>query len=87
MTTELKHGEAVAYERHGCRCSKCKEGHAQKIADGRARRKQRLPLAPGDPQHGRLNGYRYHGCRCNLCVAAYHRYNEQDAKLRPRKLR
>lgn len=52
--------------RTGCRCRRCKQGHAIVAAEARRRAAQRTPP---EHVHGTLTGYTFWSCRCDACRA------------------
>jgi DNA-binding transcriptional ArsR family regulator len=65
--TVIKHGTAVAYGHHGCRCLECVSFNSARAKSLYQDRKAR---AATDAPHGTETGYRNWGCRCRPCIDA-----------------
>lgn len=61
-----EHGASM-YGNHGCRCDICKAGHAEKMAEAKARRFQ----APREEVPHGPSGYKNWGCHCGICVQGH----------------
>lgn len=70
------HGKAGSYQRHGCRCLKCRRANSEASREWRARIKgtgpqEVKPYTP--PKHGTRRGYGL-GCSCDPCMEANRAY-------------
>jgi hypothetical protein len=64
------HG-ASGYNNYGCRCYRCRAGHAADVRQQQATRRARLAADPTLVPHGRESTYGNWGCRCRPCTSAY----------------
>lgn len=64
------HG-ASGYQNYGCRCGRCRRGHAELHARMKAARTARLAADPTLRPHGRDHTYSQWGCRCRPCKSAH----------------
>jgi hypothetical protein len=59
------------YGNYGCRCGRCRSGHAEYQRRSRAQRRVKLAAGLGVPAHGNANTYNNWGCHCRPCTAAH----------------
>lgn len=64
------HGRASTYDNWLCRCVRCRQANAQRMAISRADRKERLAADPTLVEHGKESTYANWCCRCPACTAA-----------------
>ena len=62
------HGSLPSYTQ-GCRCQPCKDAHAQRCRENKARRMV-IPGGADRAGHGKASTYANYGCRCRPCTDA-----------------
>jgi hypothetical protein len=75
----------VRYRKHGCRCNRCRDGHANRFFAENKKRAARLTVDPGLAPHGCVSTYSNYGCRCRPCRGA--KSEENHAQYRARRAR
>jgi hypothetical protein len=73
VVSTLTHGWQ-AYRKHGCRCDRCRDGHANYVFAENKKRATRLAADPSLAPHGRVSTYTNWGCRCLVCTVAHARH-------------
>jgi hypothetical protein len=76
---ELQHGKVTTYNKHGCRCAKCRAAASAYARNGkwnRAEKRDENRVSTWVQQHGR-NAYGNSMCRCKVCTDANRLYERK----------